>query len=148
MYHVFFCQCTSRTIVQKTGKIFHTDINIPSYIIQIFHYFIIFHRNHMRIATKIFHCIHFLNTFFYEAVKIFLHRLLIRIFRANTAQFSGIRRNCNNFDRRIKGFSLLCTSGFIHLSERALSDLLYDLPFRPCRNRKLFVHLSSPPLLS
>ena len=97
----------------------------------------------MRIASKILHRIHFLDTFFYQAVKIFLYRLFIRIFRTNTAQFSGIRGNRNNFDRRIKGLALLCTFCLIDLTEGSFTDLLHDLPFRPYRNRKLFVHLSS-----
>ena len=68
---VFLCQLPSLAEFQKTGKILHPYINIPSDIIQVLHHLVVLYRNHMRIPPEIFHGTDFLYAVVYHAVEIF-----------------------------------------------------------------------------
>ena len=83
--HIFFCKFPSCTVVKKAGQIFHSYVDVPSNIIQVFYYFIVFYRNHMGIASEVLHGADFLNAFFYKPMKIFSYRLFVGSFWSYTA---------------------------------------------------------------
>ena len=144
LYYFFLGKLLFRTVIHETCKIFHPYGDFPANGIQILHYLKVLYRDNVGVSSEIFHGTDFLNTFLHQILEILSCGMIISCLRAHTVQFTLTSGDINNFDSRIERFSTFCSLCLIYLAKRAFADFLYNLPFRPCGNRKFFIHIAPP----